>query len=74
MSHTLMLAVKEVLDDPDKRMQLVGRRGRAVHEVHNNLPLIESFDAAAWPNDLNTLHLAALEVTRHLDKCRRNRA
>jgi len=71
LEHTLLQSVKDVLSDPRKRFRLVGRRGRAVHEVHNNLPLMEYFDAAAWPNDINTLHLAALEVTRHLDKCRR---
>ncbi|MEM7378658.1 MAG: HD domain-containing protein, partial [Pseudomonadota bacterium] len=71
LEHTLLQAVHDVLRDARKRHRLVGRRGRAVHEVHNNLPLMEYFDAAAWPNDINTLHLAALEVTRHLDKCRR---
>lgn len=71
IEHTLLQAVNDVLRDARKRHRLVGRRGRAVHEVHNNLPLMEYFDAAAWPNDINTLHLAALEVTRHLDKCRR---
>ncbi len=71
LENTLLQAVRDTLTDPQKRHRLVGRRGRAVHEVHNNLPLMEYFDAAAWPNDINTLHLAALEVTRHLDKCRR---
>lgn len=71
IEHTLLQAVQDVLHDVRKRRLLIGRRGRAVHEVHNNLPLMEYFDAAAWPNDISTLHLAALEVTRHLDKCRR---
>lgn len=71
ITHTLLYAVEDVLEAPDKRQRLIGRRGRAIHELHMNLPLMELYNATEHPNDVMTVHVAALEVTRHLDKGRR---
>lgn len=71
LEHSLLQGVEDVLHDPRKRSRLIGRRGRAVHEVHINLPIMEYYDAAATPDNIATIHLAALEMTRHLDRCRR---
>jgi len=71
LENSLLQAVEDVLHDPRKRNRLIGRRGRAVHEVHINLPIMEYYDAAATPDNIATIHLAALEMTRHLDRCRR---
>ncbi len=71
IENSLLQAVEDVLHDPRKRDRLIGRRGRAVHEVHINLPIMEYYDAAATPDNIATIHLAALEMTRHLDRCRR---
>lgn len=71
LEHSLLQAVEDVLHDGRKRERLIGRRGRAVHEVHTNLPIMEHYDAAATPDNIATIHLAALEITRHLDRCRR---
>lgn len=71
VEHSLLQAVEDVLHDPRKRDRLIGRRGRAVHELHINLPIMEYYDAAATPDNIATIHLAALEMTRHLDRCRR---
>ncbi len=71
IENSLLQGVEDVLLDPRKRDRLIGRRGRAVHEVHINLPIMEYYDAAATPDNIATIHLAALEMTRHLDRCRR---
>lgn len=69
--NTLLLAVEDVLEDPAKRSRLSGRRGKAVHDLHMNLPVMEYFVAAEAPNSLETIHLASLELMRSLDKGRR---
>ncbi|MBX2837976.1 MAG: hypothetical protein KTR35_14055 [Gammaproteobacteria bacterium] len=71
LRDTLMIAVKDALDDPCKRERLSGRRGKAVHEVHINLPVMEYFVAAEAPNSIETVHIASLELIRSLDKGRR---
>ena len=71
VTSTLMTAIDDALDDPAKVRRLVGRRGKAIHDVHNNLPMMEYFNAAEHPDDIATVHVAALELMRHLDKCRR---
>ncbi len=71
MQSTLMTAVKDALDDPVKRFRLSGRRGKAVHDVHMNMPVMEYYVAAEAPNTLATLHLASLEMMRYLEKGRR---
>ena len=71
VENSLLQGVEDVLNDSRKRNRLIGRRGRAVHEVHINLPIMEYYDAAATPDNIATIHLAALEMTRHLDRCRR---
>lgn len=74
LEHTLMSAVADTLADASKRRRLVGRRGKAVHGVHNNLPLIESFNAGENYNSLATIHIAALEMMQYLEKGRRKSA
>lgn len=69
--NTLMIAVKDALDDPTKRNRLSGRRGKAVHEVHLNMPVMEYFVAAESPNSIETVHVASLEMMRSLEKGRR---
>lgn len=71
MQSTLMTAVKDALEDGDKRFRLSGRRGKAVHDVHMNMPVMEYYVAAEAPNTLATLHLASLEMMRYLEKGRR---
>ena len=71
LRNTLMIAVEDVLADESKRTRLSGRRGKAVHEVHLNLPMMEYFVAAEAPNSIETVHLASLEIMRSLDKGRR---
>ncbi len=71
LKHTLIMAVRDVLDDDSKRERLSGRRGKAVHEVHMNLPIMEYYVAADNPNSLETVHLASLEMMRSLEKGRR---
>ena len=71
LEQTLMMAVKDVLEQPDKRRRLVGRRGKAVYDTHNSLPLAESFNVSENYNSLATLHLAALEMMQYLEKGRR---
>lgn len=68
---TLMIAVQDALESPDKRFRLAGRRGKAVHDVHTNMPVMEYYLAAEAPNDLATLHVASLEIMRYLEKGRR---
>lgn len=68
---TLIYAVKDALNDPQNRGRLSGRRGKAVHEFHTNLPVMEYFVASEAPNSLETIHLATLEMMRALDKGRR---
>lgn len=74
IEQTLMVAVADTLDDSAKRRRLVGRRGKAVCDVHNSLPLVELFDAAENYNALETVHLAALEMMQYLEKGRRKSA
>ena len=62
LRNTLLMAVKDALDDPAKRERLSGRRGKAVHEVHMNLPVMEYYVAADAPNSIETVHLASLEM------------
>ncbi len=71
LENTLLIAVQDVLEDHTKRDRLSGRRGKAVHEVHINLPVMEYYVAAESPNSLDTIHLASLEMMRSLDKGRR---
>jgi len=71
LRNTLLMAVRDALDDPDKRERLAGRRGKAVHEVHMNLPVMEYYVAADNPNSIETVHLASLEMMRALEKGRR---
>lgn len=71
LRNTLMIAVADALEDANKRERLSGRRGKAVHEVHLNLPVMEYFVAAESPNSLETVHLASLEMMRSLEKGRR---
>lgn len=71
LRNTLLMAVRDALDDPDKRERLSGRRGKAVHEVHMNLPVMEYYVAADNPNSIETVHLASLEMMRSLEKGRR---
>ncbi len=74
LEHTLMMSVSDVLEDSRKKRRLVGRRGKAVQDVHNNLPLVELFNAADNYNSLGTIHLAALEMMQYLEKGRRKSA
>ena len=69
--NTLMMAVRDVLDDHSKRGRLSGRRGKAVHEVHINLPVMEYFVVAEAPNSIEAVHVASLEMMRSLEKGRR---
>ena len=71
LRNTLLMAVRDALDDPTKRGRLSGRRGKAVHEVHMNLPIMEYYVAADNPNSIETVHLATLEMMRSLEKGRR---
>jgi len=74
LEQTLMMAVGDVLEQPQKRRRLVGRRGKAVNETHNSLPLVESFNASENFNSIATLHVAALEMMQYLEKGRRKSA
>ncbi|MFK7890655.1 MAG: hypothetical protein AB8B63_07545 [Granulosicoccus sp.] len=71
LHNTLMMAVRDVLEDETKRERLSGRRGKAVHEVHINLPVMEYFVAAEATNSIETVHIASLEMMRSLEKGRR---
>lgn len=71
VGRTLMTAVLDALEDPRKRRRLVGRRGKAVHDFHISLPLIESYNASENFNSLATVHIAALEMMHYLEKGRR---
>ena len=71
LRNTLLMAVRDTLEDSSKRERLSGRRGKAVHEVHMNLPIMEYYVAADNPNSLETVHLASLEMMRSLEKGRR---
>lgn len=71
LRNTLLMAVRDALEDPDKLERLSGRRGKAVHEVHMNLPIMEYYVAADNPNSIETVHLASLEMMRSLEKGRR---
>lgn len=71
LSNTLMMAVQDVLDDHTKLGRLSGRRGKAVHEVHINLPVMEYFVVSEAPNSIEAVHIASLEMMRALDRGRR---
>ena len=71
LRHTLLSAVADALADPARRDALAGPRGKATHEVHLNLPVMEYFVASEAPNSIETVHLASLEMMRSLDKGRR---
>jgi len=71
LRNTLMMAVRDVLDDHTKRERLSGRRGKAVHEVHINLPVMEYFVVAEAPNSIEAVHIASLEMMRSLERGRR---
>lgn len=71
LRNTLLMAVRDALDDPRKRERLSGRRGKATHEMHINLPVMEYFVASEAPNSIETVHLASLEMMRSLEKGRR---
>jgi hypothetical protein len=71
LRNTLLMAVRDALDDPAKRERLSGRRGKAVHEVHINLPVMEYFVVAEAPNSIEAVHVASLEMMRSLEKGRR---
>ena len=74
LEQTLMMSVSDALEQPDKRRRLVGRRGKAVNDTHNSLPLVESFNASENLNSIATLHIAALEMMQYLEKGRRKSA
>ena len=74
LEQTLMMAVSDALEQPEKRRRLVGRRGKAVNDMHNSLPLVESFNASENLNSIATLHVAALEMMQYLEKGRRKSA
>jgi len=74
LEQTLMMSVSDALEQPDKRRRLVGRRGKAVNDTHNSLPLVESFNASENLNSIATLHVAALEMMQYLEKGRRKSA
>jgi len=69
--NTLLIAVRDALKMGSKRSRLSGRRGKAVHETHINLPVMEYFVAADAPNSVETVHIASLEMMRTLEKGRR---
>ncbi len=71
LRNTLLMAVRDALDDPEKLERLSGRRGKAVHEVHINLPVMEYYVAAEAPNSIESVHIASLEMMRSLEKGRR---
>jgi len=71
LRNTLIMAVRDALDDPAKRERLSGRRGKAVHEVHINLPVMEYFVVSEAPNSIEAVHIASLEMMRSLEKGRR---
>lgn len=69
--NTLLIAVRDALKMGSKRSRLSGRRGKAVHETHINLPVMEYYVAAEAPNSVETVHIASLEMMRTLEKGRR---
>jgi hypothetical protein len=71
LRNTLLMAVRDVLEDATKRERLSGRRGKAVHEVHINLPVMEYFVVSEAPNSIEAVHIASLEMMRSLEKGRR---
>jgi hypothetical protein len=71
LRNTLLMAVRDALEDTSKRERLSGRRGKAVHEVHINLPVMEYYVAAEAPNSIESVHIASLEMMRSLEKGRR---
>ncbi|MFK7855209.1 MAG: hypothetical protein AB8B79_13895 [Granulosicoccus sp.] len=71
LKNTLLMAVRDALDDHAKLERLSGRRGKAVHEVHINLPVMEYFVVSEAPNSIEAVHIASLEMMRSLEKGRR---
>ncbi len=71
LRNTLLMAVRDALDDSRKLERLSGRRGKAVHEVHINLPVMEYYVASEAPNSIESVHVASLEMMRSLEKGRR---
>jgi hypothetical protein len=71
LREPLLMAVRDALADPQKRERLSGRRGKAVHEVHINLPVMEYFVASEAPNSIEAVHVASLEMMRSLERGRR---
>jgi hypothetical protein len=69
--NTLLIAVRDALKMGSKRSRLSGRRGKAVHETHINLPVMEYYVASEAPNSIETVHIASLEMMRTLEKGRR---
>lgn len=71
LKNTLLMAVRDALEDTAKLERLSGRRGKAVHEVHINLPVMEYFVVSEAPNSIEAVHIASLEMMRSLEKGRR---
>lgn len=71
LRNTLLMSVRDALDDTAKLERLSGRRGKAVHEVHINLPVMEYFVVSEAPNSIEAVHIASLEMMRSLEKGRR---
>jgi len=69
--NTLLIAVSDTLKVGSKRSRLSGPRGKAIHEMHINLPVMEYYVASEAPNSIETVHIASLEMMRTLEKGRR---
>ena len=69
--NTLMIAVSDTLKVGSKRSRLSGPRGKAIHEMHINLPVMEYYVPSEAPNSIETVHIASLEMMRTLEKGRR---
>lgn len=69
--NTLLIAVSDALKVGSKRSRLSGPRGKAVHEMHINLPVMEYYVASEAPNAIESVHIASLEMMRTLEKGRR---
>ena len=69
--NTLMIAVSDSLKVGSKRSRLSGPRGKAIHELHINLPVMEYYVGSEAPNSIETVHIASFEMMRTLEKGRR---
>ena len=69
--NTLLIAVSDALKVGSKRSRLSGPRGKAIHEMHINMPVMEYYVASEAPNSIETVHIASLEMMRTLEKGRR---